>query len=113
MLRCPVSTVSRIAALAVIVYAFLAGFHTMDDTDLWWQMASGRYLLVTGHIARTEIFSYTAPGAPWIYPVGNGLIFQLLYQAGGFRLLSLLSAVAGALIAAVCIRRGVLLRYWM
>jgi tetratricopeptide (TPR) repeat protein len=108
-----VSIVSRIAALAVIAYAFLAGFHTMDDPDMWWQMASGRYLLATGHIARTEIFSYTAPGAPWIYPVGSGLIFQLLYLAGGLRFLSLLSAAAGVVIAAVSVRRGSLLRYWM
>jgi Flp pilus assembly protein TadD len=107
-----VSIVSRAAALAVVVYAFLAGFHTMDDPDMWWQMATGRYLLTTGQIARTEIFSYTAPGAPWIYPVGSGVIFHALYQAGGFRLLSLLSAAAAVAITATLIRRGGLVRYW-
>src|ERR1019366_1408526 len=113
MLRWPVSIGSRILVMAVLVYAFLAGFHTMYDPDMWWQLAHGRYLLTTGHIARTEIFSYTAPGAPWIYPAGSGLIFQWLYETGGFRLLSLLSAAAGVLIATVSIRRGGFLRYWM
>jgi len=102
-----------IAAGAVIAYAFIAGVHPLDDTDVWWQLASGRYLFSTGHIARTEVFSYTAPGAPWIYPAGNGVIFYLLYLAGGFTLLSLLSAAAGAAIAAVTMARGGFLRCWL
>jgi tetratricopeptide (TPR) repeat protein len=101
---------SRVVAGAVVAYAFLAGFHTMDDPDMWWQLAAGRYIAATGHIARTEVFSYTALGAPWIYPQGAGLLFYALYSLGGFVLLSLLSALALAGIALLLARKGGLLR---
>ena len=104
------SSLSRLAVLAVIVYASLAGLRTLYDPDVWWQMATGRHLVTTGHIARTEIFSYTAQGAPWIYPVGAGVIFHMLYSLGGVRLLSMLSVVACGLTAWILLRRGGVMR---
>jgi len=115
----PVSelTPSRIASLyaatLVVFYAAISGWKTMDDPDVWWQMAAGRDLLSTGHLARTEIFSYTAKGAPWTYPVGGGVLFHLLYTLGGFTLLSLLSPLIGALIALLLVRKGGVLRCWI
>jgi tetratricopeptide (TPR) repeat protein len=88
------------AAGVVALYAAVAGFHTLADFDVWWQLASGRHLWTTGTLAAEEVFSYTARGAPWIYPPGSGLVFYGLYQAGGYTLLSLLSPVATALTAA-------------
>ncbi len=67
-------------------------------------------MLATGHVLRSEVFSYTANGAPWIYPKGAGLLFQLLYQLGGLRLDALLSAIVGASIALILVRKGGLLR---
>jgi hypothetical protein len=34
--------------------------------DLWWHLAAGRWMLDHGRIARTDPFSFTAPGAPWL-----------------------------------------------
>ena len=46
-----------------LVYAFLAGFRTVADFDLGWQLATGRYVLDHKLIPRTDVFSYTAQGA--------------------------------------------------
>jgi tetratricopeptide (TPR) repeat protein len=89
-----------------IVYAFVAGFKTINEFDLGWQMATGRWIVQHHQIPSTEVFSYTAAGQPWIYPVGAGLIFYWLYLAGGYWLITWFVAIAGACTIALLLRRG-------
>ena len=77
-----------------LVYAFLAGLRTVTDWDLGWQLATGRWIVQHHQIPSTDVFSYTASGQPWIYPVGSGLIFYAIYQIGNYALLSWLGAAA-------------------
>src|ERR1700742_4667510 len=56
-------------AVLALLYALIAGLKTVVDFDLGWQMASGRSLLSHHAVPRTEMFSYTAHGVEWIYPV--------------------------------------------
>jgi tetratricopeptide (TPR) repeat protein len=92
-------------SLVVLVYAFIAGLKTVVDFDLGWQMAAGRYLLVHHAIPRTELFSYTAHGVEWIYPVLSGAVFYLLYQAGGYAAISWFCALACVGCAALLVYR--------
>lgn len=94
-----------LGAIAV-VYAFLAGFKTITEFDLGWQMATGRWIIHNHQIPSTEVLSYTAAGQPWIYPVGAGLIFYGLHQLGGYALLSWLTALVSAATVMLLIRRG-------
>src|SRR5580698_5482784 len=104
------SSTSRLSAwlLAVValVYALLAGLHTLQDFDLGWQLATGRWVLQHHHTFSTDVFSYTAAGQPWIYPVLSGVVFYLVYLAGGYALLSWMGALAGAGTIALLLRRG-------
>jgi hypothetical protein len=36
------------------------------DPDLWWHLRVGRWIVEHGGVPHTELFSYTAPGAPWV-----------------------------------------------
>jgi tetratricopeptide (TPR) repeat protein len=81
------------AAAIALIYVFLAGLKTVVDFDLGWQMATGRYILAHHVIPRTELFSYTAHGVEWIYPILSGIIFYLLYQIGGYAAISWLCAL--------------------
>src|SRR5512132_4077751 len=92
------------ASAAILLYAAAAGLRTLASTDLFWTLRDGQYLAQTGSIARQEVFSYTAPGRPWMYPQLAGLILYALYAIAGYAALSwLCSAVclltAGALLA--------------
>jgi tetratricopeptide (TPR) repeat protein len=91
-------------AAVALIYALLAGLHTLQDFDLGWQLATGRWVLQHRQIFSTDVFSYTAPGAPWIYPVLSGIIFYLAYLAGGYALLSWLGAAACAGTVALVLR---------
>ncbi|HKS75987.1 MAG TPA: hypothetical protein VJQ82_22435, partial [Terriglobales bacterium] len=92
--------------LIVVVCGFLAGLRTVTDFDLGWQMATGRWIVAHHQIPSTEVFSYTASGQPWIYPVGSALLFYASYSLGGWPLLSWLGALVCAATVALLLRRG-------
>jgi tetratricopeptide (TPR) repeat protein len=97
----------RPALIAIaLAYAFLAGLHTVSETDLGWQMATGRYIVQHHQIPSTTLFTYTVPGSPWIYPPFSGVIFYLLYLIGGYSALSWFSALACTATVALAVWRG-------
>jgi tetratricopeptide (TPR) repeat protein len=81
-----------LAGLALL-YALLAGLKTVTDFDLGWQMAAGRYLFQHHAIPRTELFSYTAHGVEWIYPILSSVILYLAFQLGSYTAISWLCAL--------------------
>ncbi len=89
-----------------LIYAFLAGLRTVSDPDLGWQLATGRWVAQHHHVFSTDVFSYTADGEPWVYPVGSGLIFYAVYLLGGFALISWIGAAACVGSVALLLRRG-------
>jgi hypothetical protein len=93
-------------AAIVILYAFLAGLRTLSEFDLGWQLATGRWIVQHHEIPSIDVFSYTASGEPWIYPVGSGLLFYVLSALGTVAALSWLGAVACAGTVALLLRRG-------
>ena len=97
------STLYICLVLLTLTYAFLAGLKTVVDFDLGWQMAGARYLVAHHTIPRTELFSYTAHGSEWIYPVLSGLVFYLLHQMGGYAAISWFCALTCVATAAVLI----------
>jgi hypothetical protein len=38
------------------------------DTDTWWHLRAGSWMLEKGEILRTDPFSLTKQGEPWTYP---------------------------------------------
>src|SRR5690349_8147235 len=93
-------------SLLVVGYALLAGFRTLSEYDLGWLLATGRWIAQHRQIPSTDVFSYTAQGQPWIYPVGSGLIFYGVYALGGYALLSWLGAAVCAVTTGLLLRRG-------
>ncbi len=94
-----------LAAIAVI-YAFLSNLRTIADPDVFWQLATGRWVAQHHAVFSTDVFSYTAHGQPWIYPVGSGLILYGAYLIGSYALISWLGAATCASAVALLLRRG-------
>jgi Tfp pilus assembly protein PilF len=95
---------SRVIAGAALVYALLAGLHTLEDFDLGWQLASGRWIAQHHSVFSTDVFSYTAAGQPWVYPALSSLISYWTFLLGGYGLLSWLGAAACAGTVALLLR---------
>jgi len=95
-----------VLVVVALAYAFLAGFHTVDDLDLGWQMATARYILQHHHFPSTTLFNYTVPDHTFLYPAFSGIVFYLIYLLGGYATLSWFRAVACAGTVALLVRGG-------
>lgn len=72
--------------------AFFIACYFILDPDFGWHLASGRYILTHG-IPEHDIYSYTASTFQWIHHEWLAdVVNALLYQAGGYLLLSILYA---------------------
>jgi hypothetical protein len=64
------------------------------DTDTWWHLRAGSWMLEKGEILRTDPFSLTKQGEPWTYP---GWLAQVtlygVFHNLGFAGLNLLTAI--------------------
>src|ERR1051326_6205212 len=92
-------------ALALI-YAFLAGLHTVGRADLGWQLATGRWIMQNHSTPSTDVFPHTAKRHEWISPPLSELILYGIERTGGFAALSLLGALASLLTVAILLRRA-------
>src|SRR5271165_208788 len=96
----------RVLAVVALVYAFLAGLATIGDPDFGWQLARGRWIAQHHHVFTYDVLSYTVPGAPAVYPALGGVLLYWVYVLGGYKLLSLLTALTCAGTVALLLRRG-------
>jgi len=111
--RAMLSTESRVQrlcfvllTLSALTYALISGLRTVTDFDLGWQLSTGRWIAQHHQIPSTDVFSYTALGQPWVYPVGSAVILYAAYLLGNYCLLSWLGAVACVGTTALALRRG-------
>jgi hypothetical protein len=94
-------TLLRYAPAFVLLAAVAADSLQFADTDLWGHVRFGQVMLGTGHLIRADIFSYSAPGRPWIdHEWLSEVIMALFYNAMGVVGLKLMKFLcAGAIIA--------------
>jgi hypothetical protein len=95
-----------VLATFLMGYALLTGLHTLNQDDLFWMLATARWIVQNREIPWTDHFSYTAQGQPWIYPVGGSLLFYGVWLVGGYAALSWLGAVSMATTTAFLLRSG-------
>lgn len=89
---------------AALAFSLAAGFAPADP-DLYWHLASGRWMLEHREILRTDVFSSTIAGRP--YALGEWLgqvVLAVAFAAGSWPGLVLLRSVLVAL-AAFCAAR--------
>jgi hypothetical protein len=89
----------------LLVATLLFCYRPVQDPDTFWHLAVGREMWQTGELVRTETFSYTAPGAPWVDEewLFHALAYPL-WKVGGDTLLQLITAACGALAAGLAYR---------
>ncbi len=61
------------------ILALCATLSPIRNYDYWWHLKSGALILRTGGVPRTDPFSFTAPGTPWI---DHEWLFQVLLYLG-------------------------------
>ena len=80
--------------VVLLVHGVYAGLEVVTGADLWWQLATGRYMVQHREIPTRDMFSYTFAGAPWFNEEWlTQVLFYGLYSLGGGTLLALFKIV--------------------
>ena len=88
--------------LASVVFGILvaAAARPLADPDIWWHVRAGQHILDAG-IPRTERWSFTAEGRPWVLTAWlSDVALAALYDLGGWK---------GIVILKVCLTAALLL----
>jgi len=82
-----------VGVFGVFVAIFAMALRPVVDNDLFWHLATGRYMWTTGRIPYADPFSWTAPGRAWIAHewLTEALLYPL-YTRGGYPALMLVFA---------------------
>lgn len=66
---------SKVIVLVVFFGILAMATHVSIDSDTWWHLRAGQWMVENQQIIREDVFSYTSFGKPWQYP---GLWVQAL-----------------------------------
>jgi len=90
----------RLTTAIAFLSVFAMAVRVSADTDTWWHLRAGSWILEHGQILRQDMFSLTRAGQAWIYP---GWLAQIAlyvsFDALGYAGLNLLTA--GAVVLAL------------
>jgi hypothetical protein len=80
------------------------GLQPARDADLGFHLATGRSILLLGHIPATNVLSFAEPDAPALHSQWLGaVLFELTYRAGGIAGPTLLKCAVLAITTAVLV----------
>ena len=89
----PPLTLPRLAVLLTFAGIFAMAARPSVDTDTWWHLRSGAWMVQHGQVLTIDVFSSTRFGQPWInHSWLSQIPLYLLWQAFGYAGLNLLTA---------------------
>jgi tetratricopeptide (TPR) repeat protein len=95
----------RLPYILCCIVAFALGVKQLREPDVWWQLLAGRWMLEQGEITRTDVFSFTMAGHPWVNVKWlYEIIIALLEKAAGPEGVILLQAVVNVVIIHILFR---------
>lgn len=105
-----IPSLSDLFFLALMVWLFIAGPYgwkgLLTDADAGWHIRTGEYILDHHAVPRTDLYSFSKPGAPWFaWEWLSDVIDAALFRAAGLKGVVLVAGVLIALFATLLIRR--------
>ena len=75
----------KVIEVYVFAYVFLIASRPISDGDFWWHLKTGEYILKTFSVPRTDFYSFTNYGKPWVaHEWLSEAIFYGIYSLVGF-----------------------------
>jgi hypothetical protein len=73
-----------------IFIVLLTTFKITGDDDVFWHLATGKYIIETGHVPSQDIFGYITEGQEWMpFEWGWDILTYGIYSIGGYEGLSI------------------------
>jgi len=98
----------------VLLWTFLGMCFPMFDTDFWFHLKTGEWILETGSIPAIDLYTFTDFDKPWIdLHWGFQVLITVLYRLGGVPLVTLVkSGVITTAVAVAWVAGGNTLPVW-
>lgn len=94
----PVFDYTLLACFALFII-FFTTFKISGDDDVFWHLATGKYIMETGHVPSTDIFGYVTQGQEWMpFEWGWDVVTYNLYKTFGYNGISVFRTVIFLLI---------------
>ena len=91
----------RVLFGSVLLFTFLSMCFPLLDTDFWWHLKTGEWILSHGTVPYVDLYTYADADKPWIdLHWGFQIFITLVYRLGGIPLVTLVkSAIFTASVA--------------
>jgi hypothetical protein len=77
-------TIQRVTLIILFALIFAMAVRVPLDTDTWWHIRSGEYIIEQRAVPTTDPFSHTRAGEPWIdHSWGAQIVLYLAYRLAG------------------------------
>lgn len=74
-----------------IFIVLLTTFKITGDDDVFWHLATGKYIIETGHVPSQDVFGFVTEGQEWMpFEWGWDILTYGIYSVGGYEGLSIL-----------------------
>lgn len=94
-----------IAFVALLAVLGIDRFNVLADPDTYWHLATGRWILEHGAVPKTDPFSHSMPGTPWIaHEWLSALVLTGVFRIAGWAGLVVLTALVFACTLAYVMR---------
>lgn len=94
----PVFDYALLACFALFII-FFTTFKISGDDDVFWHLATGKYVMETGHVPSTDIFGYVTQGQEWMpFEWGWDVVTYNIYKAFGYTGISVFRTIIFLLI---------------
>ncbi len=100
----------RIALAGILLAVLILSLRPVTDSDLWWHLATGRYIIENKEIPIKDFYSFTNSGKVWIdHEWLSQVLFYLVYERLGLPGIVLLKASLAMLGLGLLYKRSLLL----
>lgn len=78
--------IHHVAFVAIFLCFVLVNADKIHDPDMWWHLKVGQYIFENGSVPKTDFFSFSNNGHPWIaHEWGSELLYYMSYKLWQFR----------------------------
>ncbi len=104
----------RLLFASVLAWTFLGLCFPLFDTDFWWHLKTGEWILANRQVPYIDLYTFTDADKPWIdLHWGFQILITVLYRAGGIPLVTLVkAALITAAVAVAWLAGGTNLPSW-
>src|SRR6516225_3736318 len=93
---------NRVLLGGLLLWTYLSLCFPVYDTDFWWHLKTGEWIVEHGTVPQVDLFTFTEIGTPWTdLHWGFQILITMLYHLGGFNLVILVKAAIITLAVAV------------